>query len=153
MAKLKSYVWLEDPNGDVPGTLVSFGPEDTLPEWAEKKLEGKKHLFEASDAIADSAVDIPLVKDQKPAGELDYKATGETVGREPAATEKGKTQLEDRDGDDEGETESDEPPKGNASKEAWALFAGGNGVPVAKGMSRDDIKAACIEAGVYTPPE
>ncbi|QXN73338.1 hypothetical protein SEA_BONUM_33 [Gordonia phage Bonum] len=151
MAKLKTYVWLEDPDGDTPGALVSFGPGDTLPAWAEKKLEGKKHLFEASDAIAASAVDIPLPKDRKPEGDRDYKATGETVGREPAATEKGETQLEDREGEDDDEGESDEPPKGNASKEAWALFAGENGVPVTKGMSRDDIKAACAEAGVYNP--
>lgn len=143
--KLTTYVWLREP-GALEAT--SFGPGDTLPDWAEEMLKGKAHLF-GGETIAVDQVDQPLPRDADTT-DVDYAPTGEAVGREPAATEEGKSQLvptDDGDADAEGD-EADEQPKGNASREAWAIFAEENGVPVSEEMGRDDIKAACREAGV-----
>ncbi|QAU06358.1 hypothetical protein SEA_WHOSEMANZ_32 [Gordonia phage WhoseManz] len=140
--KLKTHVFLREPGAL---SLTSFGPDDTLPDWAVKLTEGKDHLFEEQEPDRDP-VDLPLPKDQDPQADLDYADTGEAVGKEPAASEQGDTQLVDRAAEDE----DDEPeqPRGNASREAWARFANKSGVPVTDEMSRDDIKAACADAGV-----
>ncbi|QZD98873.1 hypothetical protein SEA_TRACKER_30 [Gordonia phage Tracker] len=145
--KLNTYVWLRE-----PGALeqTSFAPGDTLPEWAEELLANSPHVFEGyvKPSRKSTTVKVPLPKDQ-PSEPADYKSTGEATGKEPAATEEGKTQLDDADSDDD-DDDGPKQPKGNASREAWALFAGHDdiGVPVTPDMSRDDIKAACAEAGV-----
>lgn len=135
---LKVHVWLRKPGSLAP---ESFGPGDKLPEWAKKMLEGKDHLF-GGETVDREQVDIPTPSQAD--HDVDYAATGEAVGREPAATEQGKSELVST------EAEDDEPgqPKGNASREAWSLFAEENGVPVTDEMGRDDIKAACADAGV-----
>ncbi|AXH49765.1 head-tail connector protein [Gordonia phage Pleakley] len=141
--KLTTYVWLRDPKSD---EMNSFGPDDKLPGWAEKLLEGKDHLFDGK-APEYNEVDQDLPRDRKT--DVDYVAGGPAVGKEPAASEQGQTELTNDEGDDgDDEDETDEQPKGNASREAWALFATDNGVPVTDEMGRDDIKAAAREAGV-----
>lgn len=136
--KLTTYVWLRDPKS---GGLVSFGPESKLPDWAEALLSGKDHLFDG-EAPEYNEVDQDLPRDRKT--DVDYAPGGPAVGKEPAASEQGQTELTDGDEDED----QDEQPKGNASREAWALFATENGVPVTDDMGRDDIKAAAREAGV-----
>ena len=137
--KLTGYVLLRKTPMSDP---VSFGPDDTLPEWAQDRLKGKSHLF-GGETVDREQVDLPIPSEAD-RGDVDYAATGEAVGREPAATEQGKSELVPT------EESDDEPdqPKGNASREAWVLFAEENGVPVTDEMGRDDIKAACAEAGV-----
>ncbi|AVD99778.1 hypothetical protein SEA_FLAPPER_34 [Gordonia phage Flapper] len=136
--KLVTHVMLREPGAT---SMSTFGPGDELPDWAEKMVEGKDHLFEAQDT-ADRA---RAVSQPRPAkrdlADKDY-APGIGPGREPAASEEGDSQLIDVDA-------VPEPPKGNASREAWALFAEhpAVGVPVTPDMGRDDIKDACIDAG------
>lgn len=139
--QLTTFVRLRQPDGMA---TVSFGPGDDLPDWAAEALEGKDHLFSTKETVDRKQVDQKLPRDEDPEAALDYAQTGEATGKEPGASEEGKGQLEDAN-----EPEEDEgPPKGNASRPAWAEFAEANGVPVTKAMSRDDIKEACAEAGV-----
>lgn len=137
--KLTRSVWLRDPKSD---EMMSFTPGAKLPEWAQRLTEGKDHLFESADED-ENTVELPLPRDRKT--DLDYSVGGPAVGKEPAATEDGKSELTEGDESEEG---VDEQPKGNASREAWALFAAENGVPVTDDMGRDDIKAAAVDAGV-----
>ena len=142
--KLSTFVFLREPGAL---TLTSFGPESDLPDWAEKMLEGKDHLFDGGETVDSNQVDQPLPRDRN-LTEVDYAHTGEAVGSEPAATEQGKSQLASTEDEDDEEPASSDQPRGNASREAWAIFAEENGVPVTEEMGRDDIKAACSEAGV-----
>ncbi|WGH20815.1 hypothetical protein QLT00_gp32 [Gordonia phage Commandaria] len=142
--KLNTFVWLRKPDGI---DQVSFAPGENLPEWAKKALADSPHLFDGADEDESTEVHIPLPKDRDQTPK-DYALTGESVGKEPAATEEGKTQLVPTEDDEADEDEGPAVPKGNASREAWALFADEAGVPVTDKMSRDDIKAACAEAGV-----
>ena len=138
--KLVTYVMLREPGAT---SLSTFGPGDTLPEWAYEQVADEDHLFEAEDQGERlHAVHEPVPSQRGP--EKDY-AEGPGKATEPAATEQGETQLVpvDGDGDDDG---ADEEPKGNASREAWALYAAEQGVPVTDEMGRDDIKAAVAEA-------
>ena len=132
---LATYVWLRDPSTD---EMVSLGPADTLPGWAEAALKGKDHLF-GKPTIDHNVVSAPLPRER--GVEVDYVPDGKAVGREPAATEEGAPEVAPI------EDELDQP-KGNASREAWAIFATENGVPITDEMGRDDIKSAAREAGV-----
>ncbi|QDF19139.1 hypothetical protein SEA_ENNEA_36 [Gordonia phage Ennea] len=149
--KLVTHVMLREPGAT---TVSTFGPGDKLPDWALKQVEGKDHLFEKLD-LAEQLRSVSQPPPAKRGGEKDY-AEGIGPGREPAASEQGQSQLVPVD-PDEGQTGGDEnadgkpeQPKGNASREAWELFATHDdiGVPVTPEMGRDDIRDACIEAGV-----
>lgn len=137
--ELVTHVFLREPGAD---SLSSFGPGDELPDWALEQLADSDHLFEGEDEDERlHAVKQPVPSQVGP--ETDY-AEGAGKATEPAATEQGETQLAPVDGED-GEG-ADEEPKGNASREAWALYAAEQGVPVTDEMGRDDIKAAVAEA-------
>ncbi|QRE00919.1 hypothetical protein [Nocardia phage NC1] len=138
--ELKTHVVLRESAMVMP---VTFGPGDSLPDWALEKLEGKDHLFEVAKPVGE--VVLPAPKDVKPVSGV---VPGSGPLSEPAATEQGRpTQItdEDEDGDDEGD---DAPPKRNASAKEWAEWAKDAGVPVTEGMGRDDIITAAKEAGV-----
>lgn len=139
--KLVTYVMLREPGAT---SLSTFGPGDTLPEWAYELVADKDHLFEAEDEDERlHAVREPVPSQRGP--EKDY-AEGAGKATEPAATEQGETQLVPVEGEDGDGAGDDEEPKGNASREAWALYAAEQGVPVTDEMGRDDIKAAVAEA-------
>lgn len=135
--ELKTHVVLRESAMVMP---VTFGPGDSLPDWALEKLEGKDHLFEVAKPVGE--VVLPAPKDVKPVSGV---VPGSGPLSEPAATEQGRpTQITDEEEEDEG---SDEPPKRNASAKEWAEWAKEAEVPVTEGMSRDDIITAAKEAG------
>lgn len=148
--KLITSVFLREPKTD---TRHSFGPGDDLPEWALEQVKGQRHLFE--EGVSGKIVRLPAPYEQ--AAEREHPVTGQPQSKEPAATEEGKSDLVDVDGDEESEDEesedeeSDEAPSRAASEADWREFAESEGVPVTDSMKRNDIIAACEEAGVIEP--
>ena len=137
--QLKQYVTLRENAMVMP---VSFGPGDTLPEWAAKQLENSDHLFEEAKPVGE--VQLPAPKDTKAVSGV---VPGSGPISEPAATELGKPQqIADEDDDEEGD--ENEPPRRNASLREWAEWAPKRGIPVSEGMGRDDIIKAAEEAGL-----
>lgn len=137
--ELKHYVTLREHPASSP---VCFGPGDKLPEWAVARLKGKDHLFTLQEA-EHSGVRLPAVK--FPDGDTPQPKDAPTPSlTEPAATELGKPEVEGA------EEDEDDTPRRNASRIAWAEFAGSFDppVPVTAGMSRDDIIKACEDARV-----
>lgn len=134
--ELKHYITLRESSASAPAT---FGPGDKLPEWVAKLIEGKDHLFVApgDDQVVSRHPAVP-----NPTGAAPQPREESTpVLTEPAASDLGKTELEDPEDDDD-------VPRRNASRVTWAGFAESEGVAVTKEMSRDDIIKACEDAGV-----
>lgn len=138
--ELKHYITLREGPADGPST---FGPGDKLPEWVLERIEGKDHLFVESDGESvvsrHPAVTNPDGLARQP------KEEPTPVLTEPAATDLGKSELEDA-------PDEDDVPRRNASRVTWAAFAKdlkdeGYNIAVTDGMSRDDIIKACEEAG------
>ncbi|WNY15142.1 hypothetical protein SEA_MACGULLY_38 [Rhodococcus phage MacGully] len=139
--KLKCYTWLRSPSGE----SISFGPDDTLPDWALELVSGKDHLF--GGAASAPTVRIPAPSEEVPAPELNPE--GPATMREPAASELGKSEnLPDEDEDDEDEVKA---PGRNAAELAWRAFAEDRNVPITAEMDRAEIIKACEEAGVIEP--
>ena len=132
--KLKCYTWLRNPSGGV----VSFGPQDELPDWALELVSGKDHLFEG--AAPAPSVRIPAPSEEVPAPELNPE--GPATMLEPAATELGRSENLP---DDEDE---DKAPGRNAAQIVWRAFAEEQNVPVSEDMDRAEIIKACEDAGV-----
>lgn len=134
--ELKHYITLRESPVAGPST---FGPGDELPQWVLDRIEGKDHLFVESDGESvvsrHPAVTNPDGLARQP------KDEPKPVLTEPAATDLGKSELED-------DEDEDDVPRRNASRVAWAKFAESEGVAVTSGMSRDDIIKACEEADV-----
>ena len=157
MAKLTQTVVLRETPSSLPR---AFGPEDELPTWAAKQLEGKDHLFEPYDPRSayyrGGSLDkarVPRPADQKRGRDYESgQAVTPPVGS-PILEDLDPAKGEDQ--DDDGDS-ADEAPKRNASKATWLAFAQeaiADGFPVqlADGMDREDIIKACEDAEVIEP--
>lgn len=104
---------------DKTGELHSFLPGDELPEWADARITNP-HARSDSDTESDLAAVIVIGA----GGEGGQATTDAPDGTLPKQTGPG------------------------ASRVKWAAYAEANGVAVQEGWKREDIIAACEQAGV-----
>lgn len=115
---LAASLWEMGPDA-TPVFFPAGTSEDALPEWAAQRLEGSPAWFDQAGDIP-----VPRIPPDAPAGPPEPQAPPAVVGRVP-------------------------PRHGRGSSLAhWAEFADANGVNIGEGMSRDDVIAACEDAGL-----
>ncbi|MBQ1047860.1 hypothetical protein KBX50_05225 [Micromonospora sp. C51] len=125
----------------------SYGPDDEVPDDVARRVtnpkawEGGKAPFTAEGGVVYGPGSQPVDR-TNPQATREYAMTPDEVA---AAT--------DGDGDGDGAIKVPAPPRAGkgSGADAWAAFAATQGVQVDEGASRDEIIAACEQAGVIEP--
>lgn len=133
--KLNTFVHVVEigPDGKQTGQAGMFGPDDTLPDWAEASITNPKVWADDSPTPLPRREPAPVVTAPAATGQ----APAEGEGQGPVA----------------GGGAVKVPPRGGAGsgREDWAAYATANGLEVTDDMkSRDDIIAALDAAGIAT---
>jgi len=127
--KLRTYVHLAIPDADgkPTGMTESFGPGDTVPDWAVPLITNPK-AWEVAPTAATA-----------PARQVRAESTA-TPGPAPTPPDISRT-----DG-------PKVPPRGGAGsgRDAWAAYAAAHGAEINDAATREDIIAALDEQGIPT---
>lgn len=124
-AKLATYVHVADEHDQ----MHVFGPPDTVPAWAAKKITNPDAWEGGKVPSAQEDPDVELARLEARIAELKASAQAEPVVAQDGP-----------------------PPKGGAGSgaPAWREYAARNNVEVAEDASREDVVEALTAAGVPT---